>query len=103
MSTFHSTFSCNNIINAAFETSQLNAGFNNQRLYGTTKILYFNTHFDFPSIGNSQYLYIAKNEQWTAYVYDSDMVIYRVMGLGAEDIAYISGGESDTQYLTPDE
>ena len=54
------------------------------------KELVFNNHFEFPSIGNSETLYIAVDENKIYYWKDSHYVV--ISGVELDEIAQINGG-----------
>lgn len=56
--------------------------------------LYFSTHYEFPSIGEEDKLYIAKDEN-AMYRFDGDEMSYIPLGLQTDDIDLIDGGNSN--------
>lgn len=65
-----------------------------QRVY--VKELVFENRFEFPSVGEADKLYIAKDEN-TIYRFDEDEMSYAALGLQAEDIKYINGGNANAE------
>lgn len=60
------------------------------------KELVFSTHYEFPSVGEADKLYIAKDEN-AIYRFDEDEMGYTILGLQAEDIKFINGGNANAE------
>lgn len=63
-----------------------------QRVY--VRELVFDNRFEFPSVGEADKLYIAKDEN-SIYRWDEDEMVYTALGLQAEDIKLINGGNAN--------
>lgn len=63
-----------------------------QRVY--VKELVFENRFEFPSVGEANKLYIAKDEN-SIYRWDEDEMVYTALGLQTEDIKLINGGNAN--------
>lgn len=63
-----------------------------QRVY--VKELVFDNRFEFPSVGEADKLYIAKDEN-SIYRWDEGEMVYTALGLQAEDIKLINGGNAN--------
>lgn len=65
-----------------------------QRVY--VRELVFDNRFEFPSVGEADKLYIAKDEN-SIYRWDEDEMVYTALGLQAEDIKLINGGNANAE------
>ena len=65
-----------------------------QKVY--VKELVFGNRFEFPSVGEADKLYIAKDEN-AIYRWDDDDMGYTILGLQAEDIKFINGGNANAE------
>lgn len=54
----------------------------------------FSTKYEFPAVGDSQYLYIAIDEN-AAYRWDDDKLLYYCVGRDYLEIDVINGGDSN--------
>lgn len=68
-----------------------------RRVY--VKELVFDNRFEFPSVGEADKLYIAKDEN-SIYRWDEDEMVYTALGLQLEDIKHINGGNANGQQST---
>ena len=65
-----------------------------QKVY--VRELVFDNRFEFPSVGEADKLYIAKDEN-AIYRWDDDDMGYTILGLQAEDIKFINGGNANAE------
>lgn len=56
--------------------------------------VYANTHYDFPNLGTSESLYIAKDEA-SIYRWDEENLTYFLIGMDYSKISNITGGNSN--------
>lgn len=64
---------------------------------GDHNIVNYKTHYDFPSVGNENYLYKASSEE-LLYQWDAEKMAYVSLGAGtsiSDAIDFIDGGNAD--------
>lgn len=61
-------------------------------------ILYVNSKYELPSIGDANYIYITKDE-YAMYLWDSLSVTYQVLGFSSSEIETITGGNATTDFI----
>ena len=63
---------------------------------GEHNIINYNTHYDFPAIGNENYIYKAKKES-LLYQWDDEKFIYTALGANIidEELDFIDGGSAE--------
>jgi len=90
MSNFKATFNIQNNVNASFDKVVSNNS-------GGTNLIYCNTRYDFPNVGNSQNIYIARDET-AQYIWDEIDLAYKPLGLSATNFGTIVCGDASTIY-----
>ena len=63
-------------------------------VYEKTELKYYNSMFEFPNIGEDDYLYLDR-EKNKSYRWDSSQLRYICVGSDYEDIGIIEGGSAN--------
>jgi rRNA processing protein Krr1/Pno1 len=62
-------------------------------------IIYVDDKYSLPAIGDSNYVYITKDE-YAMYLWDSVNIIYQVLGMSSTEFNTLTGGNATTNFET---